>query len=178
MNQPHPNLLSSNSAIDLGVHKNDALCFQSVKSVVDIESHVLIEQVFAHYHQAYSQNPSIKAFVQISGRIPCELKQSKYIGLCSRTLGRYIPKANTVLGGTTRGILKQLGLFTATGGEYFRGCIVFPNRSIEGQIISAVGIRYGERIRRYEKTRIEWQLLPPGQRRLKVLNRAREVYHV
>lgn len=55
---------------------------------------------------------------------------------------------------------------------------MFPNRNSEGQIISALGIRYGKRIRRYEKTRIEWQLRSLEQMRREALTRAKEVYYV
>jgi len=55
---------------------------------------------------------------------------------------------------------------------------VFPGRNSEGHIVSAVGIRYGKRIRRYEKTRIEWQFRSVEQTRLMALARVKEEYHV
>lgn len=148
------------------------------KHVEKLEMHALVEQVFTHYEQAFQINKNAKSFVRQSPRIPDALKSTESIGMCERTLGRHIPKSNTVSGGTTRGLLKRIGLFTATGGEFFRGCIVFPNRNSEGQIISATGIRYGKRIRRYEKTRIEWQFRSVEQIRRVAIERAKEVYHV
>lgn len=146
--------------------------------VEKLEMQALVEQVFAYYEQAFQINKNAKSFVRQSPRIPDALKSTTSIGICERTLGRLIPKSNTVSGGTTRGLLKQLGLITATGGEFFRGCIVFPDRNSEGHVVSAVGIRYGKRIRRYEKTRIDWQFRSLEQIRHEVITRVKEVYHV
>ena len=146
--------------------------------VEKLETQALVEQVFAHYEQAFQLNKNVNAFVGKSSRIPQTLKSAESIGVCDRTLGRQIPKSNTLAGGTTRGLLKQIGLLTATGGELFRGCVVFPSRNSEGQIIAATGIRYGKRIRRYDRTLIEWRFRSAKKMRQVVLSRAREAYHV
>ena len=130
----------------------------SYTAMEQMETANAIKQVFQYYQLTYERRPELQAFVQTSSRIPIKLKTATLIGASDRTLGKEIPVARTVSGGATRGLLKHVGLITTTGGEYFRGCIVFGYRNAVNQIVAATGVRYGTRIRAHEKVTIKWQL--------------------
>lgn len=136
-----------------------------------------IEQVFQYYQLTLKHWPKLQEFVQTSPRIPVKLKAETLVGASDRTLGKQIPVGRTTSGGATRGMLKRLGLLTTTGGEYFRGCIVFGHRNTDNQIIAATGIRYGVRIRAYEKVMLTWRLPSPNEYKRNAIARARENFN-
>jgi hypothetical protein len=105
------------------------------------------------------------------------LKAAPLIGASDRTLGLQIPEARTTSGGATRRMLKRVGLLTTTGGEYFRGCIVFGHRNADNQIIAATGVRYGVRIRAHEKVMLTWRLPSPDEYKINAIARAKENFN-
>jgi hypothetical protein len=118
---------------------------------------IYIKQTFKYYHQRYLACESKQEFVQQSSRIPDELREHDFTGVVDRTLGVEIPKSRTLDGGAMRGVLQTVGLILPTGGELFRGCIVFPEADENGNIIAAVGYRFGKRIRHWQLEVINWQ---------------------
>jgi len=116
---------------------------------------LMIKQVFDYYRHCYLGNERYEHIVY-SDRIPKELRSHDFIGVSNRTLGFNVPNRSTISGGQIRGALLQVGLLKASGHELFRGCIVFPTVNDEGQIISAVGYRYGNRIRHWQMPVIHW----------------------
>lgn len=114
-----------------------------------------IQQVFEHYRAQYLASKRMQLFVENSGGIPSELKQQSYIGLCDRTLGLKIPSNRTQSGGVIRGHLQRAGLLITSGGELFRGCIVFAKTDEFSHFVSAVGYRFG-RIRDGQQGIIRW----------------------
>lgn len=135
---------------------------------------IYIKQAFEHYHKCYVENDAIQEFVVNSFEIPVELKQNEYIGLCDRTLGLQLPKGKTMEGGAIRGHYQHSGLFIASGGELFRGCVVFPDLDESGQIVSATGYRYG-RVRNWQQSVIHWQKPALGELVTLGLNNVKEV---
>lgn len=117
---------------------------------------IYLQQAFDYYHQQYLGNEWAQQFVADSALISAELKQHSTAGLCDRTLGLKLPKRKTLEGGAIRGSLQRQGLLLPTGGERFRGCIVFPFTDGQGQIISAIGYRYARRIRAWQQEIIRW----------------------
>ncbi|MCP4984799.1 MAG: hypothetical protein GY928_01670 [Colwellia sp.] len=117
---------------------------------------IYIQQLFDFYRQCYLQSEAMQLFVQTSNRIPDELRAHPLIGISNRTVGKKLLKARTLEGGAMRGKLQQLGLFLPTGGELMRGCIVFPTFNKKEQIISAIGFRYGKRLRLWQRPIIHW----------------------
>tara|TARA_Y100000296_G_scaffold56116_1_gene64407 strand:- start:4907 stop:5398 length:492 start_codon:yes stop_codon:yes gene_type:complete len=118
---------------------------------------IYIQQTFDYYRECYEDSEQYQLFVQNSPRIPDELRDHSYVGICDRTLGTQIPKARTLTGGAMRGNLQTAGLITATGNELFRGCAVFPEYNDKGDIIAAVGYRFGDRIRHWQQEIIHWE---------------------
>lgn len=118
---------------------------------------IYIQQAFDYYHQRYLMSDEYQQFVQESSRIPDELREHDFVGICDRTLGTQIPKTRTLNGGATRGGLQNVGLVSPTGGELFRGFVVFPECDDKGNIVSAVGYRFGKRIRHWQQSIIHWE---------------------
>lgn len=118
---------------------------------------IYIQQTFEYYFQRYEERDDMQYFVQHSPRIPDELRSHKFIGVCDRILGTEVPKTRTLSGGAMRGTLQTVGLVHSTGSELFRGCIVFAETDDQGGVVSAVGYRYGDRIRHWQKEVIHWQ---------------------
>lgn len=118
---------------------------------------IYIKQAFDYYHKRYSMFEEHQQFVHESPRIPDELRQHDFAGICDRTLGTQIPKACTLDGGALRGGLQTVGLVSSTGNELFRGFVVFPEFDDKGNIISAVGYRFGKRIRHWQQGIIYWE---------------------
>ena len=142
-----------------------------------LEANAAIEQVFQYYRLTFNNSPSLQAFVKTSTRIPTKLKSASLIGASNRSLGLQIPVGRKVSGGATRGLLKRVGLLTTTGGEYFRGCIVFAHQNANHQITSATGIRFSNRLRAHEKVMITWQLPSPDEYKRHAIERAKENFN-
>ena len=114
-----------------------------------------IKQVFDYYHQCFLHEPKWAEILAESNNIPAKLKHNLFIGVCDRTYGKHIPKAKTIEGGAIRGRLMRLGLILPSGGERFRGCLVFPKIE-QGLIVSATGYRYASRIRIWQQRIVNW----------------------
>lgn len=133
-----------------------------------------IQQVFEHYRAQYLASKRMQLFVENSGGIPSELKQQSYIGLCDRTLGLKIPSNRTQSGGVIRGHLQRAGLLITSGGELFRGCIVFAKTDEFNHFVSAVGYRFG-RIRSWQPAVIHWHKPELGQFVLEGMKLVKEI---
>ena len=71
------------------------------------------------------------------------------IGFADRSLGRKIPSKDTKAGRDIRARLEQLGVFRSSGHEHFTGCVVFPIRDTDGNIVDIYGRKIlGRRLRR------------------------------
>lgn len=136
-----------------------------------------ISQVFEYYHSCYRAHDWCEQFVYESQRIPDELRGNAFVGLCDRTIGQIIPVTRDLVGGAVRGGLIHAGLITSTGGELFRGCIVFPELDNNGNVVSATGYRYGKRIRHWQPKVVSWQKPEPDDYLLAGMALAKEVVH-
>lgn len=146
--------------------------YQRLLSQLNLDD-IYINQAFNHYHTRYIENETMQHFVENSKMISKELSQHEYIGLCDRTLGLQFPNNKTLEGGVIRGHYQRSGLFVSSGGELFRGCVVFPNYDSSGQIVSATGYRYG-RVRSWQQTIVHWQKPAIGELITLGLNNVKE----
>lgn len=121
---------------------------------------VYISQLFEYYQQRYCQSVLAQQFVESNCRIKDDFSNPAMIGLCDRTIGKNIPKRKTPEGAAFRGSLQRCGLIRASGHELFRGCIVFPSHDDIGNVVSAVGYRFG-RIREGDKAVVYWHKPDP-----------------
>jgi hypothetical protein len=118
---------------------------------------IYTQQTFEYYQQRYEECEEKQEFVKYSARIPDEFRDHDFIGVCDRTLGTKIPKARTLDGGAMRGTLQTVGLLLPTGSELFRGCIIFPEIDDKGKFVSAIGYRFGERVRHWQPPVVQWE---------------------
>jgi len=114
-----------------------------------------IKQAFDYYRTCLLNDKNKRLIATQLNIIPATLHLHPYMGICDRTLGLNIPNGRTIEGGTVRGQFQHCGLFTTSGGELFRGCIVFPECDEYNHFISAVGYRYG-RVRSWQPPVIHW----------------------
>jgi hypothetical protein len=150
--------------------------YRQVLGQLNLED-IYIQQTFEYYFQRYAQRPDMQDFIQHSDRIPDELRDHKFIGVCDRTLGTKIPKTKTLAGGAMRGVLQTVGLIHSTGSERFRGCVIFPSVDNHGNVISAVGYRFCERLRHWHSPVIYWQKPELGAHVTQGLAYVREVIY-
>lgn len=135
--------------------------FNSIIQQLSLED-IYIQKAFDYYRERYEQSELAQKFVLEALDIPTELRSSRLIGLCDRTLGLHIPQAKTLEGGAIRGHYRRAGLFKKTGSELFRGYIVFPETNDNGIYVSAVGYRFG-RVRDDQKPIIHWAKPEPKE---------------
>ncbi|MCB4438570.1 hypothetical protein LHL20_20300 [Alteromonas sp. McT4-15] len=152
------------------------MAYQTMLRQINLQD-IYIQQAFEFYRDRYCNNDEIQRFVSTSSAIPDELRDHAFIGLCDRALGLEIPSARTIEGGAIRGHYQHCGLFVPSGGELFRGCVVFPEFDDNtGQFVSAVGYRFG-RVREWQKPVVHWTKPQPDQLVMDGLNTVRKMVH-
>ncbi len=104
----------------------------------------LLAQVVAYYHDSLGRNPQTLAWLKTHG-VTGEAVQRFQVGLCDRTLGYRIPKANRKGGAEMRGRLQALGVLRDTGHEMLRGCVTLPLPSANGVVVGVYGRRLDDR---------------------------------
>lgn len=108
-----------------------------------INERSLVEFVFAHYHRSlYSSLRAMRFLEQLRFDDPAIISEL-YIGFSDRTLGAQLPPDTTPTGSAVRGRLRQLGLLRASGHEHLRGCVAFPLRNPQGDVIGAYAFKLG-----------------------------------
>lgn len=136
-----------------------------------------ISQLFEYYQSCFKNKIWCEEFVRESRRIPEEHRANHCIGLCDRSIGTIVPDTRNLLGGAIRGGLQHVGLITSTGGELFRGCLVFPQFDVDGKIVAALGYRFGKRIRKGQPKVIYWQKPEPNDYQQLGKTLAKELIH-
>jgi len=102
--------------------------------------HLMIDQVFGHYHQTLMSRPKLLDML-VHRTIDPDFADRFNIGFSDRTLGFELMSTKSLLGSRNRGHLQRLGLLKDSGHEYFHGAIVFPYRNDDEQIVGAYGRR-------------------------------------
>lgn len=97
----------------------------------------LLTRVAAHYHRAFLDHPEGQRYLRDARGIrDTALFKTFEIGLANGSLLDVLPKDEPTLAQ-----LRALGVLTATGREFFKGCIVFPLWSAEGAVVNLYGRR-------------------------------------
>ena len=137
------------------MNKTNTSTYLAAISQIDVSA-THIKQLFDYYHQCFLASDWACVFVENAAIIPSDLKEHSFPCLCTRKLVTQVPSRRTLTGGAIRGCLQQEGLLLNTGGELFRGCLVFPEMDEDGVVHSATGYRFGKRIRRGRSAVIHW----------------------
>ncbi len=116
----------------------------------------LIRQIFAYYQETLFCTPRALAFLSKLGVSDTGLLEQWQVGFVDRTLGKQLPSGETREGAWIRGSLQPKGLFVASGGEFFRGALVFPNVDGQGVIAEAYGERITPKLRSGTPYQLYW----------------------
>jgi len=120
-------------------------------------------------------SPRALDFLQQVGIDDTELLKKMGIGFVDRTLGKQLPLGRTKAGALIRGNLQRLGLFVGSGGEFFRGALVFPNRNERGEITEAYGERITPRLRLGTPYHLYWSVQFAGFYNAQALHQSKEI---
>ena len=97
----------------------------------------LLTRVAAHYHRAFLDHPEgLRYFVDVRGLRDTALFKTFHVGLANGSLLEALPQDGPILAQ-----LRAIGVLTATGREFFGGCVVFPLWNTEGAIVNLYGRR-------------------------------------
>jgi len=136
-----------------------------------------IKQLFDYYHQCFISSDRAGMFIESAVSIPQDLKEHSFPCLCNRNVSTQIDGRRTLHGGAIRGSLQHDGLLLDSGGELFRGCVVFPYLGEHGQIASASGYRFAKRVRKGQQCVIHWQKPTPEFVLVKNMAAIKEIIH-
>jgi hypothetical protein len=136
-----------------------------------------IQQTFDYYQKQYEKNMLAQQFVLTSIRISDELRLHPEPVFCDRTMGSQIPPRRTFEGGAIRGSLQRCGLIRASGHELFRGCVIFPIKDVNGNIISATGYRITSRLRDWDTPIVLWRKPEPDAFIDLGMSKVKEILH-
>ncbi len=98
----------------------------------------LLSLVTDYYHAAFNQQQIGKDYLKQRGLVDPALFSRFKIGYCAGNIRESMPKDDQ-----KAAELKDLGVFTENGREFFTNCVVFPIPDHSGQIVNL----YGRRIR-------------------------------
>lgn len=122
----------------------------------------LTRQIFEYYQEALFCTPRALAFLEKLGIRDADLLKQWQVGFVDRTLGKQLPSGETQEGAWIRGSLQRMGLFVASGGEFFRGALVFPNMDDQGVISEAYGERITPKLRSGTPRQLYWSARHAG----------------
>ena len=87
------------------------------------------------------QNETAQEYLEKRGVCDLRLIDEMKIGYADGTLARWLPPSNTNRGREVRRILRGAGLLTDGGREILRGCLLFPLRRPDGEVIGFEHLR-------------------------------------
>jgi len=122
----------------------------------------LTQQIFGYYQETLFCTPRALDFLQKLGISDAGLLKQWGVGFVDRTLGKQLPDGDTQEGAWIRGSLQRMGLFVASGGEFFRGALVFPNTDDQGEITEAYGERITPKLRSGTPYNLYWSMQHGG----------------
>jgi DNA primase catalytic core len=110
--------------------------------VMSPETFTLLERIIDHYQRTLMNSKEALAYLEMRGLLSEEAFRKFRIGFADGSLVRTLPSHQTKEGINTRRILKNIGLFRASGHEHLNGALVFPIFD-EQNVLSEM---YGRRI--------------------------------
>ena len=100
----------------------------------------LLEQVAKHYTHQFAEDARARDYLaEARGIKDPKLYETFRIGFSNNTLFKTIPSQGAIVDG-----LKEVGILTESGREFFEGCVVFPLLDEEARVVSFYGRRINE----------------------------------
>ena len=94
----------------------------------------LIERAVTIYESNYTESPEGKSYLEHRGITDAGLLTQHRAGYCNGRLPEILPGNGNVLRD-----LKGVGILSASGGEHFSGCLVFPVLDVDGNVTTLYG---------------------------------------
>jgi DNA primase catalytic core len=107
----------------------------------------LLEIVVSYYHETLKQTPEALHYLESRGLKSAEMVEHFRLGFSNRTLGYHLPQANRAAGAAQRGRLQELGILRESGHEHFRGSLVIPIFSLNGEVMQMYGRKITPKLR-------------------------------
>lgn len=107
-----------------------------------------INQVVNYYHQTLKQSPEALEYLTKRGLTNSELLTHFKLGYSDRSLGLLLPNKQLKAGKQIRQQLQQVGVYSSSGHEKYRGSITVPVFNEEGEIVDLYGRKIGQRFRK------------------------------
>ena len=99
----------------------------------------LLERVVAIYEKAFVEVPDGRAYLEQRGLTDAGLFAAHRVGYANNRLKELLPKD-----GQLKEELRKLGILLDNGLERFAGCVVFPVRDVDGNLVTLYGRRIEE----------------------------------
>ena len=108
---------------------------------IDVDDVSLLGSVCEYYHQRLKESPQALQYLQSRGITDHETIDTFQIGFVDRTLGLRLPAKQIKAGAEIRQRLRNIGILRDSGHEHLRGCITFPLRNDQEQVVQVYGRR-------------------------------------
>ena len=118
----------------------------------------LVNGVFDHYEVSLACESRVLRHLMKMCLANRQLLERQSVGFSNRTLGLRLPSVGTSERDQVRGALENLDLLIASGGEFFRGALVFPLKNDQGDVVEAYGQRLTPRLRQGTPYQAYWSL--------------------
>jgi DNA primase catalytic core len=115
--------------------------------VRDVGDAKLLIQVIEYYHETLLGSPEALDYLKLRGIGADDAIKTFKLGFANRTLGYRLPASTRVEGAALRGQLQRLGLYRASGHEYFSGSLVIPIISGSGEVTEVYGRKLNDNLR-------------------------------
>lgn len=135
----------------------------------------LANGVFDHYSASMTGDARVRqrlARVQLAS---ADAIARLNVGFSNRSLGMQLPPVKTRERDQIRGALENLGLLVPSGGELFRGALVFPLKNDQGDVVEAYGQRITPRLRQGTPYQVYWSVKPGHFFNQEVLSTTEEI---
>lgn len=117
---------------------------------------LLIVQVLEHYQLTLLEHEQARRFLLQHGISGNSLLSNFRLGFADRSLGLRLQKLGKEKEAFTRGALQRLGLLKPSGHEFFRGCVIFPFVTVDGEITGAFGKRITPKLKAGSVYQAHW----------------------
>lgn len=106
-----------------------------------------VEMALLHYQSALTASKRASDYLIHERGLSASIISEFNVGFCDRSFGRLLPEGESIEGAMARGALQRQGIIKPNGREALRGCITFPVRGSDGQLIDV----YGRKVAKYQR---------------------------
>ncbi len=140
----HPSLVAGDGHV---VRKGTTAKLPSPVAL-DTDDQQTLNDVAAFYHRTLKESPEALRYLESRGLTDPEMIDRFQLGFANRKLGLTLPDKNRKAGADLRGRLQRLGILRAESGhEHMNGSVVFPIRTLAGDVAGMYGRKINDNLR-------------------------------